>query len=481
MGERQGTTASAVTVRASWRALVAALGGNALAAFPCEAFKEEVVIHRLLGHRQIILNRPAAIRRVLIENAGNYRRPAPTVRVLRPIFGQGLFLSAGEEWRRQRRTVAPAFAPRAIGILARHVAAAAQSLIAELTTREGRPIDLVPRLQRLALDIIGAAVFSLEMTRYGAAMRGLILRYARRLGRPSLFDYVLPPDMPSPRDLARRRFRRRWRALVAEIIAERRNSGVIDRHDLFDLLCEAADPESEDDEQLIDQVATIVVAGHETTAAALFWSLYLLARHPDAQLRIATEAERLDLAPEGAAAAVPQLVETRAVVDEVLRLYPPAFVIVRQSIADDVAGGVRVPAGSLVLVAPWTLHRHRLLWRDPEAFDPSRFAAGRSPPERFSYMPFGAGPRTCIGAQFALTELVLMLAALARAFRIELAEAKPVRPRALVTIQPEHPPLFRLRRRAAAARMGRDRVFHRRPLAAEPPAPAAAELFPLAK
>jgi cytochrome P450 len=478
VGERQATTAPAVTVQASWRALAAALGGNALAAFPREAFEEEVVIHRFLGHRQIIFNRPAAIRHVLIENAGNYRRPAPTVRVLRPIFGQGLFLSTGEDWRRQRRTVAPAFAPRAVGILARHVAAAADSLIAELTAREERPIDLVPRLQRLALDVIGAAVFSLEMARYGAAMRALILRYARRLGRPGLFDYVLPPAVPSPRDLARRRFRRCWRALVAEIIAARRNHGAADRHDLFDLLCEAGDPAGESDEQLIDQVATIVVAGHETTAAALFWSLYLLARNPQAQQRIAAEAEPLDLAPAGAAAAVPQLVHTRAVVDEVLRLYPPAFVIVRQAIADDVAGDVAVPAGSLVLIAPWTLHRHRLLWRAPEEFDPERFAAGAPPPERFSYMPFGAGPRTCIGAQFALTELVLMLAALARAFHIELAEAKAVRPQALVTIQPGRPPLFRLRRRAAVARGIGERVS-RRPLAAASPAPA--ELFPLAE
>jgi cytochrome P450 len=450
VGERQETTAPAVTVRASWRTLTAALGGNALAAFPHEAFDEEVVVHRLLGHRQIILNRPAAIHHVLIENAGNYRRPAPTIRVLRPLFGRGLFLSAGEEWRGQRRTVAPAFAPRAVGILARHVATAAESLIADLMARDGRPVDLVPLLQRLALDIIGSAVFSLEMGRYGDAMRGLILRYARHLGRPSLFDYLLPLAVPTPRDFARRRFRRHWMALVAEVIAERRRSGARGRRDLFDLLCEAGDPEGKTSEQLIDQIATIVVAGHETTAAALFWSFYLLSRHPDEQERIAAEAASLDLGPEGAAAAVPHLVHTRAVVDEVLRLYPPAFVIVRQAIAADIAGGVAVPAGSLILIAPWTLHRHRRLWRDPERFDPSRFAAGMPPPERFSYLPFGVGPRTCIGAQFALTELVLMLAACVRAFRIALAEPITVRPKALVTTQPENPPLFRLECRGSA-------------------------------
>jgi cytochrome P450 len=467
VGERRETTAPAITVRASWRTLTAALGGNALAAFPRAAFDEEVVIHRLLGHRQIILNRPAAIHHVLIENAGNYRRPAPTVRVLRPMFGNGLFLSTGEEWRGQRRMIAPAFAPRAVGILARHVAAAAESLIADLAARGGRAADLVPLLQRLALDIIGSAVFSLEMARYGAAMRSLILRYTRHLGRPGLFDYVLPLAVPTPRDLARRRFRRQWTALVADIIAERRRSGTRERRDLFDLLCEADAPDGKEGERLIDQVATIVVAGHETTAAALFWSLYLLSQHPDEQERIAAEAAALDLGPEGAAAAVPRLVHTRAVVDEALRLYPPAFVIVRQAIAEDVAGGIAVPAGSLVLIAPWTLHRHRRLWRDPERFDPSRFAVGTPPPERFSYLPFGAGPRTCIGAQFALTELVLMLAALARAFRIALAEPTVVRPQALVTIQPANPPLFRLERRGGALPAGENFMHHPLRVAAE--------------
>lgn len=464
MGEKKGAGAPTVTVRASWRTLIAALGGNALAAFPPEAFAAEAVIHRFVGHAPIIFNRPDAIRHILIDNAGNYRRPAPTVRVLRPLFGEGLFLSSGEDWRRQRRTVASAFAPRAVAILARHVAAGAQSLCGDLRARDGRPIDLVPLLQRLALDIIGSAVFSLEMARYGAAMRALILDYARRLGRPGLLDYLLPLALPTPRDLARRQFRRRWRALVAEIIAVRRDCSEDRRRDLFDLLCES-DDSGGDKERLIDQIATIVVAGHETTAAALFWSLTLLAQHPEVQERIAAEAGDFDLGPEGAAAAVPHLVETRAVIDETLRLYPPAFVIVRQAIAADNAGGVLVPAGALILIAPWTLHRHRLLWRDPDRFDPARFLPGAPPPARFSYLPFGVGPRTCIGAQFALTELVLMMAALTREFEIELAEPGIVRPKALVTIQPENPPLFHLHPRAH--RRIADNSVSRRPQFAE--------------
>ena len=311
----------AVSVRPSWRTLVTALRGNALGAFPGEAFKHEVVIHRLLGRSQFILNRPDTIRHVLAENAANYVRTAPTIRVLQPIFGRGLFLSTGEEWKHQRRTVAAAFAPRAIRILSRHVAAA-RSLVVDLKARGEGPIQLVPILQRLALEIIGSAMFSLEMKKYGPWMRDLILSYAARLGRPTLFDFLLPLEIPSPYDLARQRFRKRWIALIQQIVAERRHNGSENSHrDLFDLLASSY-PESTDPalaEQLADQVATIIVAGHETTAAALFWPLYLIAITPTEQDAIADEAPLVDLRTNRAADAVPQLIRTRAVVDEVLR------------------------------------------------------------------------------------------------------------------------------------------------------------------
>jgi unspecific monooxygenase len=251
---------------------------------------------------------------------------------------------------------------------------------------------------------------------------------------------LLPAAVPSLRDIARRRFRREWAGLVARILAERRRRGRRERDDLFDLLGAADLPA----QTVADQVATIVVAGHETTAAALFWSLYLIATAPLAQQRIAAEAASLDLSPDGAAAALPRLAYTRAVVEEVLRLYPPAFVIGREAVADDVAGPVTIPAGSLVLVAPWVLHRHRRRWQEPLRFEPARFLPGAPAPPRFAYMPFGAGPRTCIGAQFALAELTLLLAALARAFEIGLAEPRPVEPVAMVALQPRDPPPFRL-------------------------------------
>ena len=284
------------------------------------------------------------------------------------------------------------------------------------------------------------------MPQYGPELRELILRYAVRLGRPSLIDFLLPLGVPTPADLARARFRRRWRRLIDGIIADRAARPSNGPADLFDILA-AAEPETPEGvaaERLGDQVATIVVAGHETTAAALFWTMYLLAQHAEEQERLAAEIAPLGLRPDNAAELLPRFVHTRAVIDEALRLYPPAFVIVRQALDNDQAGGVPVRKGSLVLIAPWILHRHRRFWAAPERFDPSRFMPDALPPPRFAYMPFGAGPRICVGAPFALTELVLVTATLVRAFRIELAQHRPVAPVGLVTLQPEAPPPFRL-------------------------------------
>lgn len=435
----------------SWHVVSSALRGNALAAFPKDAFSEDVVVQRFFGREHILLQRPEAIRHVLIDNAQNYRRSPTATRVLRPMFGRGLFLSVGDEWREQRRSVAPVFSPRAVRMLARQVVAAADRLVADLAAVNGT-VNLVPVFQRLALEIIGGAIFSLDMRQYGPELRELILRYAARLGRPSLADFLLPLGIPTPADFARARFRHRWLRLIDRIIADRaaRPSEGGPR-DLFDILTAAdlgAAPALAS-ERLGDQIATIIVAGHETTAAALFWTLYLLAKHPDEQERLADEIMPHGLTPENASELLPQLPRTRAVVDESLRLFPPAFVIVRQAIHDDETGGIPVRKGSLVLIAPWIMHRHRRYWAAPDRFDPSRFLPEAAPPPRFVYMPFGAGPRICVGSPFALTELVLVVAKLVRTFRIELAPHRPVMPVGLVTLQPDVPPPFRLASRAA--------------------------------
>jgi unspecific monooxygenase len=435
----------------SSRGFARSLRDNAIGIFPPQAFDEEVVFRTVFGRRQIIMSRPAGIQHILVDNPGNYRRTAAGIRILRPLLGKGLLLSTGEDWRHQRRTLAPAFAPRTMPILARHVAKAAGTAVTGLKASCADPVDLLAEMQFLALEIAGASMFSLEMEEYGAELRGLIKDYAARLGRPNLLDFLLPPSIPSPRDLLRWRFRRRWLDLICRIIAARRKQGSAGApRDLFDLLATARDPDSSalfPPDRLADQVATMIVAGHETTAVALFWSLYLLASASTIQDRLAAEVAGADLGPDNAAAALPRLVYARAVVHESLRLYPPAFTLARQALRADVAGGVPVPARTVVLIAPWVLHRHRRLWPQPDTFDPSRFLPPALAPDRFAYLPFGIGPRVCIGAQFALTEATLVLAILIQTFRIERADDALVTPRAVVTTQPDHPPPFRLQLR----------------------------------
>ncbi len=426
---------------------------NAISIFPPEAFEEEIVYRRIFGRQQIIMSWPAGIQHILVDNSTNYRRTAAGIRILRPLLGRGLLLSQGEDWRQQRRTLAPAFAPRTLPILARHVARAAKTAVAELEAASTGPVDLLAAMQFLALEIAGASMFSLEIADYGAELRALIKQYAVRLGRPSMLDFLLPPSIPSPRDVLRWGFRRRWLNLIRRIVAARLAQGSADApRDLLDLMANAKDPESGalfPPAKLADEVATMIVAGHETTAVSLFWSLFLLAGAPEAQERLAAEVTGIDLGPDNAANALSALVYTRAVVQEALRLYPPAFTLARLAAKDDVAGDVPIKAKTVVLIAPWILHRHRKLWAEPDLFDPSRFLPGAAPPDRFAYLPFGAGPRVCIGAQFALTEATLVLATLIQHFRIERAEDSPVGVRAVVTTQPDHPPPFLLHRRSA--------------------------------
>jgi unspecific monooxygenase len=229
--------------------------------------------------------------------------------------------------------------------------------------------------------------------------------------------------------------------LMAERRAAGKNEGAPPR-DLFDLMGAARDPETGNaftDEQLGDEVATMILAGHETTATALFWSLYLLALDPVTQNEVAAEASAVaaDGEPD-----IERLKFTRAVIDETMRLYPPAFLIARAAHGADTVAGLPVRPRDVILIAPWLLHRHEKLWREPNAFVPSRFMPPAPPPDRFAYLPFGVGARVCIGAHFALVEATLALARLIRAFRIELLDTTAVVPVGVVTTQPDRSPMF---------------------------------------
>ncbi|MHC2434173.1 cytochrome P450 [Bradyrhizobium sp. USDA 4451] len=413
------------------------------------AYQDDIVQGRFLGRSSFILNTPDAIRHVLVDNYENYTRTPAGLRVLRPMLGEGLLIAEGRAWKHQRRTLAPAFTPRAVTTLEPYMIAAVDETIAKLTAASGGPVDLREVMQRMTLEIAGRTMFSFGMDRHGAALRDFVMEYGDTLARPHMLDLILPLGWPTPQDFRRARFRKRWTAFVGQLMAERRAAGKDDNapaRDLFDLMGAARDPETGEaftDAQLGDQVATMILAGHETTATALFWALYLLALDPETQEQLAAEVRRV--ATNGALD-IERLKFTRAVVDETMRLYPPAFLIARAAGGPDIIAGRPVRKHDVILIAPWLLHRHERLWRDPNAFVPQRFMTG-TPPDRFAYLPFGVGARVCIGAHFALVEATLALAKIIGAFRVALADKEPVLPIGVVTTQPNRSPAFTIKPR----------------------------------
>jgi cytochrome P450 len=429
---------------------LAAMRENAIATWGQRAYEDDIIQGRFFLRSSFILNTPDAIRHVLVDNYENYTRTPAGLRVLRPMLGQGLLIAEGRAWKHQRRTLAPAFTPRAVSLLVPHMIAVTDETVAKLRAAGAGPVDLRETMQRMTLEIAGRTMFSFGMERHGATLRNFVMEYADRLARPYFLDMLLPLSWPSPQDFPRARFRRRWTQFVSLLIAERRAAGKKEgapARDLFDLMDAARDPETGEafsDDQLGDQVATMILAGHETTATALFWSLYLLALDPATQDRLAAEARQADVKgmPD-----LERLKFTRAVVDETLRLYPSAFLIARAAAAPDTVAGMPIHKHDVILIAPWLLHRHEKLWRDPNAFIPERFMAPAPPPDRFAYLPFGVGPRICIGAHFALVEATLALARIIGAFRVSLLDKEPVTPVGVVTTQPDRSPMFRVEAR----------------------------------
>jgi cytochrome P450 len=427
-----------------------AMRESVIGAWGQRAYEEDIIRGRFLGRSSFTLNTPDAIRHVLVDNYENYTRAPAGIRVLRPVLGDGLLIAEGRAWKHQRRTLAPAFTPRAVESLVPHMIAVTDETIAKLQAVSGEPVDLRETMQRMTLEIAGRTMFSFGMDRHGPTLRDFVMEYGQRLARPHFLDLLLPLGWPTPQDFARARFRKRWTQFVRLLMAERRAAGKKEGaplRDLFDLMGEARDPETGEaftDEQLGDEVATMILAGHETTATALFWSLYLLALDPVTQDQLAAEVAG---ATVNGAADLDRLKFTRAVLDETLRLYPPAFLIAREAAAPDTISGLPVRKHDAILIAPWLLHRHEKLWRDPNAFIPGRFMPPAPPPDRFAYLPFGVGARICIGAHFALVEATLALAKLIGAFRVELLDKAPVMPIGVVTTQADRSPMFRITRR----------------------------------
>jgi cytochrome P450 len=423
---------------------IATLRRNPIEIWTKAHYERPVMVGRtVLGHRAVVSD-PAGVRRIFLDNVANYRKDDLQLRILRPGLGNGLLTAEGEEWRAQRRSLAPLFTPRQVAGFAEAMAEATREGVARLRRHEGQRIDMSHEMARLTLEILEHTLFSSGLERNAGEFQQAVTSYFDTIGRIDLMDLLgLPKFLPR---LGRRKSRAtlEWFGkAVDDIVGARRRliaHGVAPPRDILTLLLEAQDPETgrgmlEDD--LRANIVTFIGAGHETTANALTWTFYLLSQSPDWRERVEAETcSQLDAGPMDTLAE--RMPVTKAVLEEALRLYPPAAMLSRTAISADEIGGKPICAGTLVTVSPFLLHRHRTLWDRPDEFDPSRFlGANRDSIDRFAYIPFGAGPRVCIGMGFALQEAIIVLAHLAKAFRFELAAGQVVRPIQRITLRPQ--------------------------------------------
>ena len=401
-----------------------------------ELFNRNITYTRLLFLHSFLVIKPEYIEHVLLTNQKNYGKSHFLRRALGPLLGDGLLISEGEFWRRQRRIAAPAFHNKRI---AGFVATMAECTEATLARWRGmtEPFDVAAEMMGLTLDIIARTMFSKDV-------RGEV-ETVRRLTDvvvalpPNMLDLLgFPEWLPRRQPPAYRRVIAEFDAMVARLLTERRADG-IDRGDLLSMLLAARDPETGEgmsDKQLRDEILTIFLAGHETTANALTWTWYLLARHPEAEARLHDELDRVLGGRPPSFADLAELKWTRMVLEEAMRLYPPAHTISRTALGEDRIGGVRVPRGASITISIYVTHRSPNIWPEPERFDPERFApaavAGR---HRFAYLPFGGGPRICIGSSFAMAEAQVIIAAIAQRYRLRLAPGHVVEPIGLVTLR----------------------------------------------
>ncbi|MEJ0077803.1 MAG: cytochrome P450 [Alphaproteobacteria bacterium] len=425
-------------------ALYRALRANAITAWRAEAYEEPTIADRNMLGGYVLINDPDLIRAVLVEKAGNYPKDALQLEKLTPAVGRGLLTAEPESWRLQRRTVAPLFQPAGVAGYLASMAVSIEEMLArwESHARSGTTIDIAREMTALTYDIISRTVFSHEIETPAEVMGEAITTYFEALGRIDLWDVLpLPRWLPRPAFIRARPAQGIFREEVGRLLERRRarlSTGGAVPDDLVTRLMQARDPETGTplaDTVIHDNLVTFMGAGHETTANALAWTLFLLSEFPEADAAVAAEAAALGETPS--VSDIEQLTGTRMILEESMRLYPPVPFLSRGVVAPDRLGDVNVTPDMRIIIAPWVLHRHRKLWADPDLFIPERFAPEhRGKISRFAYLPFGAGARICVGMGFAMQEALLTLTMIARRFRATLAEDAPVFPFARMTLRP---------------------------------------------
>src|SRR5690348_7083264 len=429
-------------------AFILELGKNPIAAFGARAYHEAYVYQRSRLRHFLMVAHPEGVKRVLLDNADNYIKSFQVQRQLKPALGNGLVTAEGASWRFQRRTAAPMFQMRQVAAFAPAMATAAEELCARWRLlAQGAEVDVADEMMRLTYDIISRTMFSNDVTMDYRAMSEALSTYFENIGRVDVLGALGFPDwVPTPRRLrawpALRFFRREMQALIGARRAVIAKDPSAAPQDLLTLLLTARDPEGGalfGESEVFDNVMTFIFAGHETTANTLAWTFYLLSEFPDWDARVASEAQSVLGYDHADASTVARLVQSRMVIEEAMRLYPPAPLMARDAIGPDDVCGIHIEAGTFVLVPIWVIHRHRVLWSNPDDFEPERFAPGaREKIDRFAYLPFGGGPRVCIGMGFAMQEAAIILSSIAREFRLTLKANHLVEPMARITLRPHY-------------------------------------------
>lgn len=420
----------------SWRGFFGERLRNTVYGWPEPAFDTHYRRRQVLGFTVHISTDPDDIERVLLGNKANYIRPGIAQRILSPLIGNGLLSAEGEDWRKQRRIVAPTFAPGAVAKMSSVIAKAAAAQVAGWDNQPTR-IDMAKAGTDATMAIIADALFSgdsrLASGEAGRHIDNLIVaggqaRFTTMIGIQD-FD-------PSPMMQRARKGRAFLRNSLTALVRERGPTGGAD--DFFGGLIRALHehfPPEQAESLAVDNAITFYVAGHETTANALAWTIYLLAAQPG--LQEAARNEALGALGGDVETLADRLPLLRQILDESMRLYPPAPRFDREAVADDVLGEAEIRKGDLVSIWPWVVHRHRKLWDNPDAFDHTRFApAAKAKLHKFQYIPFGAGPRVCVGARFAVTEALIILAYWLGARRFALPPGFKPDPVGSVTLRP---------------------------------------------
>jgi len=399
----------------------------------------DLVFLRFLGWPVYLVNHPEDIKRVLQEHHRSYNKDTIDYRLLRPLLGNGLLTNDGASWLHQRRLIQPVFHRQRLAALDTLMSDATLAMLERWRedVLRAQPLDVAAEMTRLTFSIVGQALFTMDLHAEGDTVRGALTTMNQ-----SIIDSFYTPFSPLRILTARKRLRTAYRTLdqiVQTIIAEHRRQPQ-DTGDVLSRLLLARDEETGqgmDDRQVRDEVVTLLLAGHETTSNALAWTWYLLAQHPAVEQRLHIELDEVLGGRIPTGEDLPRLPYSRMVIEEAMRLYPPAWSFSRNALAEDELAGYPIPAGSLILLCPYTTHRHPAFWEQPEDFDPLRFTpeciASRPP---YAYFPFGGGPRLCIGSTFAMMEAQLILATVAQRYRLCLSGATHIEPEPLVTLRP---------------------------------------------